>query len=311
MLHVAVGVIRGPNNTVLLALRSDRQHQGGLWEFPGGKVEAGETVLQALGRELREELGITLVRAVPMISVPYQYSDKAVFLDVWEVMDFTGLAEGKEGQPLTWAKTEELSQYSFPAANKPIVAAITLPKCIAITGAFTGQQDLHKQIALVAQRGADAVLYRCGPKMGSAISMESLRDCVQANGLVFMVHYKSLCPPKIIDPSIVFLHIDSVSLNKKFQRPAHLVTLGASCHSLEEIQLAQALGCDYVFLSPVKATNTHPGATPLGWEGFAKCAKEASIPVYALGGLQRGDLSVAVENGAQGLACLSEIWPNG
>ncbi len=123
-LHVAVAVIMNADQHVLISRRHPRAHQGGLWEFPGGKVETGESVQQALCRELHEELGIEAVIGDALIQVRHHYSDKAVLLDVWRVTAFTGEAVGKEGQPLRWVTISELSEYEFPEANRPIVALL-------------------------------------------------------------------------------------------------------------------------------------------------------------------------------------------
>ena len=131
--HVAAAVIRGTDGKILIARRADTQHQGGLWEFPGGKVEAGESVEAALGRELQEELGIVVKAARPLIKVQHDYPDKHVLLDVWEVSDFTGEPHGAEGQPLAWVSQRELAGYEFPQANQPIVAAARLPDQYLIT----------------------------------------------------------------------------------------------------------------------------------------------------------------------------------
>ncbi len=124
VVHVAVGVILDSENRVLIAKRSEQSHQGGLWEFPGGKVEAGETVPDALARELYEELGIEIGPATPLTTVSHDYGDKSVCLDVWVVAKFTGEATGCEGQPLLWVAVEELQKYDFPEANAPIVDAV-------------------------------------------------------------------------------------------------------------------------------------------------------------------------------------------
>ena len=124
VVHVAVGVILDQYRNILLTRRAQESHQGGLWEFPGGKVEAGESLELALGRELREELGIAIGRTSALLEVRHDYFDKAVLLDVHVVWDFTGEAQGLEGQPLAWVAAEELAQYPFPAANVPIVDAV-------------------------------------------------------------------------------------------------------------------------------------------------------------------------------------------
>ena len=122
--HVAVGVILDASRRVLLTRRAEDSHQGGLWEFPGGKVEPGETLLDALARELQEELGIRVRRSSPLLEVRHDYGDKQVLLDVHVVWEFDGQALGREGQPLAWVAGDELAQYSFPAANAAIVEAV-------------------------------------------------------------------------------------------------------------------------------------------------------------------------------------------
>ena len=133
--HVAVGAIVNSQQQILLALRPDHVHQGGLWEFPGGKVEAGESVQQALVRELQEELAILPTSFSPLIEIHHDYADKSVFLDVWWVDEFTenGVRPygsdpidslGQEGQLVRWVAASDLATYTFPEANTPIVEAV-------------------------------------------------------------------------------------------------------------------------------------------------------------------------------------------
>ena len=124
IVHVAVGIIIDDKNNILIALRHPDAHQGGLWEFPGGKLEQGETVQQALRRELSEELGIEAVIGDAVIEIIHEYEDKSVLLDVWKVKDFTGEVVGKEGQCFRWVRIDELTRYQFPEANEPIVESL-------------------------------------------------------------------------------------------------------------------------------------------------------------------------------------------
>ena len=122
--HVAVAVIMNPQQHVLLALRQTHQHQGGLWEFPGGKVEAGESVYDALVREIEEEIGLTISSADELVKISHDYSDKTVLLDVWLVDAFIGEPKGREGQQLRWCAIADLKEDDFPAANAAIIGAI-------------------------------------------------------------------------------------------------------------------------------------------------------------------------------------------
>lgn len=133
-IHVVAAVIYGNSDQILIARRPDHLHQGGLWEFPGGKVEAGEGAYDGLVRELSEELGIKVTAANPFMQVSHDYTDKQVLLDIWQVTAFEGQARGVEGQECRWVALGELlndaSAYQFPDANKPILQklAATLPQ---------------------------------------------------------------------------------------------------------------------------------------------------------------------------------------
>jgi 8-oxo-dGTP diphosphatase len=120
LIHVAVGVIQR-GEQIFISKRPDQLHQGGRWEFPGGKVEQGETVVDALGRELLEEVGLQVLQATPLMQLEYAYPEKTVLLDVWLVSQTEGAGEGLEGQQVAWVHYSELSHYQFPDANQPIL----------------------------------------------------------------------------------------------------------------------------------------------------------------------------------------------
>ena len=126
VVHVAVAVILNSKQQVLLSLRQAHQHQGSLWEFPGGKVDDNETVFDALVREIDEELGIAIITAQPLIEISHDYNDKSVRLDVWTVTEFSGTAEGREGQKVKWQAIAELDEKDFPAANIAIINELKL-----------------------------------------------------------------------------------------------------------------------------------------------------------------------------------------
>jgi 8-oxo-dGTP diphosphatase len=124
--HVAVGILLDEQNRVLLAKRPDDLHQGGLWEFPGGKVEPGEQVVDALIREFEEEVNLTIGEAKHFMEIHHDYGDKKVFLDIWVSRQFTGEAKGLEGQEIRWVSLELLSEFTFPQANKAIVDKLSM-----------------------------------------------------------------------------------------------------------------------------------------------------------------------------------------
>ena len=126
-IHVAVGVITNSAGEILLAKRPDHLHQGGKWEFPGGKVEAGETVTQALTRELKEEVALDVTDSRPFMALSFDYPDKQVLLDIHLVTEFNGTAQGLEGQLIAWVTKADLIKYDFPDANKPILEKLLAP----------------------------------------------------------------------------------------------------------------------------------------------------------------------------------------
>ncbi|WP_439852570.1 Nudix family hydrolase [Pseudomonas syringae] len=309
--HVAAAVIRGADDKVLIARRADSQHQGGLWEFPGGKVEAGETVEAALARELQEELGIVVTAARPLIKVRHDYPDKQVLLDVWEVSAFTGEPHGAEGQPLAWATPRELASYEFPAANQPIVAAARLPAEYLITPDGLDNIELLRGVQKAIAGGIKLVQLRApggyDPKY---------RDlAVDAAGLCAGKAQLMLKGPLewLGDFPSAGWHLTAEQLRKYASRgrpfPEHR-WLAASCHNAEELALAEQMGVDFVTLSPVQPTLTHPDAQPLGWEQATQLIAGFNRPVFLLGGVGPAERQKAWEGGAQGVAGIRAFWPD-
>lgn len=124
MIHVAVGIIYNLNEEILIAKRPLEKHLGGLWEFPGGKLEANESTLDALRRELLEEINIRILDANPLTKIQFTYFEKHVLLDVWQISSFTGEPKGNEGQEIRWVSKHELLDYPFPEANQQIFALL-------------------------------------------------------------------------------------------------------------------------------------------------------------------------------------------
>jgi mutator mutT protein len=307
-IRVAVGVVRDGEGRVLIALRPSHKHQGDLWEFPGGKIEAGESCEAALERELFEELGITVRRSLPLIGVPFHYPDKKVFLEVREVVSFEGEPHGKEGQPLRWVPTHELSQYNFPAANTPIVNSILLPDFVCITGEYSDHADLKLRIERALQRGAGMVIFRPQriDELGMSKTLRVAGEVCAQQSVPFVV---SSSVGSEFWSCADGVHFSSSHLAAIKARPIDADRwFGASCHGIDEVMQAKSLGANYVFLSPVLDTDSHPAAVTLGWDGFAAIAANAGIPVFALGGLDSGQFLRARQAGAKGIAGISAFW---
>lgn len=308
--HVAAAVIRGADGRILIARRADTQHQGGLWEFPGGKVEAGETVSVALSRELKEELGIGVTAARPLIKVQHDYPDKQVLLDVWEVSSFTGEPHGAEGQPLAWVNPRDLMNYQFPQANQAIVAAARLPDQYLITPDGLETPELLRGLQKAIAGGIKLVSLRApngyDPKY---------RDlAVDATGLCAGKAQLMLKGPLewLGDFPSAGWHLTAAQLRKYAPKGRPLAKdrwLAASCHNAEELALAEQMDVDFVTLSPVLPTPTHSDTAPLGWEQAQQLIEGFSKPVFVLGGLGPADRQQAWEIGAQGIAGIRALWP--
>lgn len=307
-LHVAAAAIFGPDGRVLISRRADHRHQGGLWEFPGGKVEPGETVREALGRELREELGIAVVDARPLIRIPYDYPDRAVLLDVWRVDAFQGEPHGHEGQPLEWVPPEELPGRDFPAANRPIVQAARLPGRYLITP--EPGPDRSRFLAQLRQRVETGIrLVQLRAKSLSRADYQVLyRQARQA--LAGRARLLANCPVGWLSGfEADGLHLRTAELLGLDSRPLPAgLWVAASCHNREELAWAERVGVDFAVLSPVRTTASHPQARPLGWAGFQALTDSAAIPVYALGGLGPDDEETACQRGGQGIAAIRGLW---
>jgi len=302
-LHVAVGVIRNRLGEVLVARRHDHSHQGGLWEFPGGKVEAGETVEDALRRELREELSIAVDAACPLIKIAHDYGDKRVLLDVWRVDAFRGKPRGMESQPIRWVAPDDLAALALPAANRPIVAAARLPDCYPIVDAsLGGETELFGQLERLCQRGYALAQWRVKNLQGDvywALARKAVDFC-RPYGVGLLLNAE---PEIALQAGAAGVHLSGPRLQALRHRPLPAdLWVAASCHGPEDIRQAERSGVDFIVLSPVLPTPSHPDSEPLGWEQFSRWAEAAKLPVYALGGMEPAHLAQAQRHGAQGVA---------
>lgn len=309
-IHVAAAVIRAADHRVLLAKRPLDKHQGGLWEFPGGKVEAGETVQAALARELHEELAIEVTQARPLIQVRHDYPDKQVLLDVWEVLAFAGEPHGAEGQPLAWVEPEALPGYSFPAANRPIVTAARLPQRYLITPDNLAPQQLLDGLARALDAGIRLVQLRAPgltDQAYRALAGEAQTLCAGRAQLMLKGPLEWVADFPAAGWHLTAAQLRTLAGQARPVPPARW--LAASCHDADELALAAALGVDFVTLSPVQATATHPETRPLGWPHVSELLLGFNQPAYLLGGLGHADLAQARCVGAQGVAAIRAFWP--
>jgi 8-oxo-dGTP diphosphatase len=308
-IHVAAGAVFDDRQQVLICRRPPHAHQGGLWEFPGGKLEAGETIESALRRELREETGIDVISARPLIRVHHDYPDREVLLDVWRVERFSGTAAGNEGQAVRWVLPRELARYRFPAANIPIIKAVSLPDRYLITpepGADVGSFLAHLDAAIC--RGVTLVQLRAKQRAPAdyRILVKQVIGVCHARNARLLLNSEPLLARELGADGV---HLNSARLLALRERPldsSYLV--GASCHDRQELEHACAMNLDFAVVSPVRETASHPGAQALGFAGLRELTEQADLPVYALGGMAETDLKRVFEYGAQGIAAIRGLW---
>jgi 8-oxo-dGTP diphosphatase len=302
---VAVAVLIRPDGRALLARRPASKVYSGYWEFPGGKVEPGEPVGQALAREIREELGVEIERAYPWITRVFTYPHATVRLHFHRVAAWRGEPRALEHEAIAWQRPEATELTPMLPANGPVLRALSLPDEYAITR--------------VGELGEKAFFSRLEARLGNGLRLVQVREKnlgrdelkplaqrvlarARAHGAKVLVNSDVELAREIGADGV---HLTAAQLDGA--RP-DLPWCGASCHSVEELRCAEALGADFAVLAPVRATPSHPGAAPLGWDRFRQIAAGASIPVYALGGVLPRDMEQAKALGAHGLAMVRGAW---
>ncbi|MFK5970870.1 MAG: Nudix family hydrolase [Candidatus Marithrix sp.] len=304
-LHVVVGIIYNSQGEVLITRRLKHVHQGGLWEFPGGKVESSETALEALNRELQEEIDITVQQARPLIRITHSYPDETVLLDVWQIEKWQGKPYGCEGQEMAWCPLNDLLNRQFPVANIPIITAIQLPTQYLITPEPQDKKFFY-QLESCLDSGIKLVQLR-------AKELSELDYCHHAEqALTLCDRYQAKL---LVNSSFKIamsvgtdgVHLNSERLFSDLEIPSNLL-VAASCHSLAEIDQANKLKLDFIVVSPVRTTTSHPDSSPLGWQQLFQLTEAANCPVFALGGMLITDVKIAIAHGTQGIAAISSLW---
>jgi 8-oxo-dGTP diphosphatase len=304
---VAVAVLIRSDGAALLAQRPRDKVYSGYWEFPGGKIEPGEPVAEALRREIREELGIEIERAYPWITRIFVYPHAKVRLHFYRVYAWRGEPRALEHQAIAWQGPGAIELDPLLPANGPVLRSLLLPSEYAITRA--------------GELGAGPFLLRLEARLRGGLKLVQVREktltrreleefarhvtgLAHADGAKVLVNSDAALAGEIGADGV---HLTAAQLRSSSARP-DFPWCGASCHSSEELRGAEALGADFAVLGPVRATPSHPDAVPLGWERFREIAAGATVPVYALGGIVPSDLEQAMSCGAHGIAMVRGSW---
>lgn len=318
---VAVAVFLRADGTFLLASRPEGKPYAGYWEFPGGKIEAGESIRDALTRELREELNVVIDVATPWFSVEMHYAHASVRLHMWRVTawhdaDARSMC-GLEGQSFEWQTLNQLTVTPILPGCLPIFRALSLPTTYIITNATeVGENAYLEQIRAFWGENASKRspnnelsvshyiphLIQIREKQMSVTSRLTFAKQVvakaAAHGIPVLINHDAELAAQINADGV---HLTSDGLMQLSARP-NINWVGASVHNRNELERAAQLGCDFAVLGAVKPTQSHPGQTPLGWNTFATIIRNTPIPVFAIGGLTHADLPIAIAHGAHGIA---------
>ena len=289
----------------LLACRPEGKVYAGYWEFPGGKVEPGESLRQALVRELQEELGITVEHAWPWLSCTHTYPHASVRLKFFRVTSWHGEIKPIEHSGLVWTNIGDAASVApILPANAPILRALELPPLYALTNA--------------EEVGVDAELARIETALTRGLRLIQLRDKTLApaqrlrlaRGVMALASdYADACVLVNDDEDLARavgahgLHLSSGRLSTMTQRPS-FEWVAASCHHAADLAQAASLGADFALLSPVLPTASHPESSGIGWDEFARLIESAPLPVFALGGMRPEMLETARTHGAHGIALM-------
>ena len=307
--HVVLGVtVR--DRQVLVAWRDKTDHQSNCWEFPGGKVESGESPEQALRRELIEELGVVAEVGMPIINFTYDYGDRILLLDAREAHITDDSVISCQNRLIEWRQIETLSTDEFPPANRAILNALKLPHFYAITPTISLRDTQSACIALehrlkhLYMNGVRLILFRAKDSTNEDYlrCAEYLAGLAQEKGIYLLLHDQLEAVGHL---GATGVHLSQcgferwIKMKEKSSIPRDC-WVAVSCHSLEEVRRAEAANADFCVVGPVKETPGHTSS--LEGSTFENIVAQANIPVYALGGMCHEDLSQVRQCGAQGIA---------
>ena len=303
--EVAAAVIERPDGTFLLAQRPEDKPYPGYWEFPGGKIEAGEDARAALVRELKEELDITVRASTPWITRVFAYTHATVRLHFFRVTAWDGEPRPLEDQAIAWQRVGIADVSPMLPANAPVLAALALPAVMIVSNA--AEVGIDEWIRRLTERVVDEkLLVQIREKGMERMRVQHLlsRSLARAQPFGSRVVVNSDCGHF---PQAGGVHLTAAALMAAGARP-DAVLAGASCHGERDLEQAARMDLDYVVVGTLKQTASHEHAVALGWDRFESLIRGLPMPVYAIGGMRRADLSEARSRGAHGVALLSAAF---
>ncbi len=309
-MHVMAGVMLDTQGRVLLAQRPPGKHLAGLWEFPGGKLEAGEAPADGLVRELQEELGVDAVVGKPLIRVPWRYGERSLLLDARVVRSWRGEPASLDGQALQWCVPAAVDLNLLAPADRHILRALQLPTRYAITADVPEEAsgEWRQRIRGAIDAGERMILLRFPQWPVAQVRALAAELLPEARDRGTHLLLSGDVDGALALGEGVGVQLKAAQLTTFHARPLPLTQwVGASCHHDDELEQAQEVA-DFATLSPVAATTTHPGAPPMGWATFEARVSGSALPVYALGGMSPALLDTARAAGGQGVAGIRGFW---
>ena len=302
---VVAAINPGNDGRICLSKRPDNKHQGGRWEFPGGKVESGEPLSTALARELEEELGMEAAISSPFMTIAHQYEDLHVTLHFRDVTAWQGEPSGREGQQVSWFEIPELPTLEFPAANRPVLRAIALPDYLAIAPDNLNLEALKTGIDRLDSARTGLYLRQWSEHVALP---EILAQCREKGIKVWLRASSAKQLEQASSQGVFGLHLPGSVLMDCQERLDFSGVVSAACHSREALEKAVSLGLDMALVSPVEATASHPERAPLGWQQAGEWITGLPLACYGLGGVSPADLQTARQYGAIGVAGIRAFW---
>ena len=298
MIKVVVGVVHNNSKEIFISRRKKNQFMSGYWELPGGKVENNEDLSSALKRELFEEIGIKIEKFSLIQTIQQQYPKRIIDLSIYVIDKYSGTPVGKEGQDFSWCSIEKFKEYKLLPTMWKIIKRLSLPKSYWIT------PDNHN---------SNAVFEECNKRLSEGIKIIQLRSKSQLDK-AYIDKFNKLCqlnqaklvlniPHMVFDEPCDGWHLTSTELMVTSTRefPDDKL-LGASAHSLIEAKHAEKISVDYISLSPINETPSHPKTQILGWEKASEIISQCKVPIYLLGGMNKDSMDKALSIGAKGIA---------
>jgi 8-oxo-dGTP diphosphatase len=302
-IKAVVGVLRNSKQQILIAKRQAHQFMSGFWELPGGKIEEHESDQEAIIRELKEELGVIVTELSIHQTMAYQYTDRIIELGIYNINQYQQVPTGVEGQEIAWSNIDNLQNFNLLPTMTAFINSITLPNKYWISPSSNHQSDeWMRKFDEKLKQGISLIQLRSKTKLAVEFIKDLYSKCQQHNVKLLLNTTDKSFDETYCDG----WHLTTNEMLKLNSRPcADDKLLSASTHSLDEALKAQEMGADFVVISPVQATQTHPDTVPIGWEAAQEVVNKLNIPVYFLGGMTLNDLDKTLEIGAQGIAGVS------